>query len=55
MTTRLLSDVQVLALEEGGRDDFDRRLGSIRARHEKKKKFMERLSKLRCNSGGRLV
>jgi hypothetical protein len=52
---RLLSDVQVLGLEEGGRDDFDRRLGSIRARHEKKKKFMERLSKLGCDSGGRLV
>jgi len=42
----LLWDVQALALEEGTRDDFDRRLGAIRARHEKKTKFIERLSKL---------
>jgi hypothetical protein len=42
----LLSDLQALAVEEGNQDDFDRRLGSIRARHEKKAKFIERLSKV---------
>jgi hypothetical protein len=51
----LLFDVQALALEEGSRDDFDRRLGSIRARHEKKAKFIERLSKLGRDSDERLV
>lgn len=51
----LLSDVQVLALEEGNRDDFDRRLGSIRARHVKKAKFIERLSKLGRDSDERMV
>ena len=47
----LLFDVQALAIEEGTRDDFDRRLGSIRARHQKKGKFIERLSKLGRGSG----
>lgn len=42
----LLSDVQALAIEEGNREDFDRRLGAIRAKHEKKTKFIERLDKL---------
>jgi hypothetical protein len=42
----LLSDLQVLAAEEGSWDDFSLRLASIRARHEKKGKFMERLTKL---------
>jgi len=51
----LLFDVQVLAIEEGTRDDFDRRLGSIRARHEKKGKFIERLSKLGGGSDGRMI
>jgi hypothetical protein len=51
----LLSDVQAWALEEGSRDDFDRRLGSIRARHEKKTKFIERLSKLGSNSDDRML
>lgn len=51
----LLSDVQVLAIEEGNRDDFDRRLGSIRARHEKKAKFIERLSKLGRDSDERML
>jgi uncharacterized Zn finger protein len=41
----LLSDVKALAIEEGSREDFDRRLGAIRARHEKKAKFIERLGK----------
>ena len=51
----LLFDVQALALEEGTRDDFDRRLGSVRARHEKKAKFIERLSKLGRDSEGRMI
>jgi hypothetical protein len=42
----LLSDLQVLAAEEGSWDDFSLRLASIRARHEKKGKFIERLTKL---------
>jgi uncharacterized caspase-like protein len=33
---RLLSDLQVLAVEEWARDDFERRLASVRVRHEKK-------------------
>jgi hypothetical protein len=41
-----LSDLQALAIEDGSQDDFARRLASIRARHEKKAKFIERLSKL---------
>lgn len=45
----LLSDLQGLAAEEGNQDDFDRRLSSIRGRHEKKGKFIERLSKLGHN------
>lgn len=51
----LLFDVQALALEEGNRDDFDRRLGLIRARHEKKTKFIQRLDRLGCDSDERLV
>jgi len=51
----LLSDVQAWALEEGNRDDFDRRLGSIRARHVKKAKFIERLSKLGRDSDERML
>jgi hypothetical protein len=39
----LLSDLQALAIEEGGRDEFARRLASIRTRHQKKGKFIERL------------
>jgi hypothetical protein len=42
----LLSDLQVLAEEEGSQGEFDRRLASICARHENKRKFMERLIKL---------
>ncbi|HEX4077990.1 MAG TPA: hypothetical protein VHX61_03830 [Rhizomicrobium sp.] len=42
----LLSDLQVLALEEGGQNDFLGRLASIRARHERKGKFIERLEGL---------
>jgi hypothetical protein len=42
----LLSDLQALAVEEGSQDNFNGRVGSIRARHEKKGKFIERLNKL---------
>lgn len=42
----LLADLQVLAVEQGSEDDFRRRLASIRARHEKKGRFIERLTKL---------
>jgi hypothetical protein len=51
----LLSDVQALALEQGNRDDFDRRLGSIRARHQKKAKFIQRLRKLGRDSDERML
>lgn len=39
----LLSDLQALAVEAGGQSEFARRLASIRARHERKGKFIERL------------
>lgn len=39
----LLSDLQVLAIEEGNQADFCRRLAVLRNRHEKKGKFIERL------------
>lgn len=42
----LLSDLQVLAVEEASQDDFNDCIGSIRARHERKGKFIERLNKL---------
>ena len=42
----LLSDLQALAIDEGSEDDFAHRLASIRARHEKKRKFIERLTRL---------
>lgn len=51
----LLSDLQALAVEEGNQDDFDRRLSSVRARHEKKAKFIERLSKLGRDSDERMI
>jgi hypothetical protein len=44
--TELLSDLQALAAEEGSQSDFARRLGAIRAQHESKRKFIERLNKL---------
>jgi hypothetical protein len=47
----LLSDLQALAREEGSQADFSRRLASIRARHEKKGKFIERLTRLGYSSG----
>jgi hypothetical protein len=51
----LLFDLQALAVEEGNQDDFRRRLGSIRARHEKKGKFIERLGKLGRDSNERIA
>jgi hypothetical protein len=47
----LLLDLQVLALEQNDRQDFDQCLASIRARHEGKKKFIERLIKLESDQG----
>lgn len=49
----LLSDLQALAVEDGNQDDFARRLALIRARHEKKGKFIERLTKFRRDSDER--
>jgi len=44
--TSLLADLQTLAAEQHDRRDFDSRLASIRARHERKEKFIERLARL---------
>jgi len=42
----MLADLQVLAVEEGTDDEFAHRLAAICARHENKRKFIERLVKL---------
>jgi hypothetical protein len=42
----LLADLQALAAEAGSGDIFARRLASIRARHERKRTFIERLAAL---------
>jgi hypothetical protein len=42
----LLFDLQALAAEVGKRDEFNRRLASIRTAHERKSKFIERLSRI---------
>lgn len=42
----LLADLQALAAEQGSESDFSSRVASIRARHEGKRKFIERLNKL---------
>jgi hypothetical protein len=42
----LLSDLQAIAAEEGSQDHFSGRLASIRARHDRKGQFIERLIKL---------
>ena len=42
----LLLDLRDLAAESGSQGEFDRRLTSIRARHEKKGKFIERLARI---------
>ena len=44
--TSLLTDLKALAAEDGGQDDFRRRLADIRARHQKKGRFVERLAGL---------
>lgn len=49
----LLADLQALAEEEGSQDDFSSRVRAIRARHEKKSKFIERLNKLGRGDGER--
>ncbi|MGE0653585.1 MAG: hypothetical protein AB7P12_17860 [Alphaproteobacteria bacterium] len=49
----LLADLQALAIEEGSQTDFRRRLAAIRAQHEKKGKFIERLNGLGSNNGDR--
>lgn len=46
----LLSDLQALSAAEGSQNEFARRLASIRTRHERKGKFIERLIKLGCDS-----
>jgi hypothetical protein len=51
----LLRDLQALAEEEQSRDDFNRRIAAIRMRHEKKGKFIERLSKLGRDDADRLI
>jgi hypothetical protein len=45
--TSLLVDLEALAREDGGQSEFSRRLASIRLRHDKKPKFIERLAGLR--------
>jgi hypothetical protein len=47
----LLFDLHALAAEEGSRGEFDRRLASIRTRHEKKMKFIERLTRMDRDEG----
>jgi hypothetical protein len=42
----LISDLQAMALQDGTEEDFSRRLASIRARHETKPRFIERLKRL---------
>lgn len=44
--TALLFDLQALAVEAGRQDEFNRRLASIRTAHERKPKFIERLSRI---------
>lgn len=46
LAASLLADLKALAAEDGGQDDFIRRLADIRARHEKKGRFIERLAGL---------
>jgi len=51
----LLSGLQAIAVEEGSQADFSRRLALIRARHEKKRKFVERLDRLGCSNAQGLI
>lgn len=49
----LLFDLHALAVEEGSQGEFNRRLASIRTRHEKKGKFIERLTRIERNDDER--
>jgi len=42
----LLHDLRVIAEEKGATGDFARRLGTLRERHARKRRFVERLAKL---------
>ncbi len=42
----LLTDLKALAADDGNQSEFDRRLVEIRARHQKKGRFVERLAEL---------
>lgn len=42
----LLYDLEALAIDEGGRQEFRRRISSIRQRHAAKGRFIERLARL---------
>jgi hypothetical protein len=44
--TSLLTDLKALAADDGNQSEFDRRLAEIRARHQKKGRFVERLAEL---------
>jgi hypothetical protein len=50
----LLVDLQAIAEEKGTGEDFSRRLRTIRERHARKERFVERLGKL-GSSGGRTL
>jgi len=49
----LVSDLQALAAEEGSQVDFGHRLAALRARHQRKAKFIERLNELGLEHGQR--
>lgn len=49
----LLFDLQELAAEQGSQSEFARRLASIRVRHERKARFIERLNRLGSQSDER--
>jgi hypothetical protein len=51
----LLSDLRTLAVEEGSQDDFSCRLASIRSRHERKGRFIERLTGLGLSRNERTI
>jgi hypothetical protein len=49
----LLLDLQALAIEQGNQAEFSRRLASMRVRHERKGKFIERLAEIASNNDER--
>jgi hypothetical protein len=51
----LLLDLEALAREQGGQAEFSRRLASIRVRHEKKGKFIERLAAIERDNDGEIA